>query len=149
MKLFSAFIAGLLFGIGLIVANMVDPQKVLSFLDITGKWDASLALVMAAGLTVFSSGYFLLVKTRNAPLLGGHFFIPERKVIDNKLLVGALFFGIGWGISGICPGPALANVLTGDIKIFVFIGFMLVGMYCARILIKFTQSKLAFTPVTE
>jgi len=149
MKLFSAFIAGLLFGIGLIIANMVDPHKVLSFLDITGKWDASLALVMAAGLTVFSSGYFLLVKTRKKPLLGEHFFIPERRIIDNKLLVGAIFFGLGWGLSGICPGPALANVLTGDIKIFVFIAFMLMGMFCAHLLIKVTQNKVAVAQITE
>ncbi len=149
MKLFSAFIAGLLFGIGLIIANMVDPHKVLSFLDITGKWDASLALVMAAGLTIFSSGYFLLVKARKKPLLGERFFIPERQIIDNKLLVGAIFFGLGWGLSGICPGPALANVLTGDIKIFVFIAFMLMGMYCARLLIKLTQNKVAVAQIVE
>jgi hypothetical protein len=149
MKLFSAFTAGLLFGIGLIVANMVDPQKVLSFLDITGKWDASLALVMAAGLTIFSSGYFLLVKTRKKPLLGEHFFIPEHRIIDNKLLIGAVFFGLGWGLSGICPGPALANVLTGDIKILVFIAFMLMGMYCARLLIKSTQNKAIAVQITE
>jgi uncharacterized protein len=149
MKSFSALISGLLFGLGLIVANMVAPQKVLNFLDITGNWDASLALVMAAGLAVFSSGYFLLVKPRKTPILANNFFIPQRKAIDNKLILGAICFGLGWGLTGICPGPAITNILGGNVKIFVFITFMLIGMYCARLAIITSESKLPLSPANN
>ena len=143
IQLFSSFCAGLLFGIGLVVANMTDPQKVLNFLNITGNWDASLALVMAAGLTVFSSGYFFLVKPRKAPLLNKQFFIPTRQAIDNKLITGAIFFGIGWGLTGICPGPAITNIVSGNAKIIVFILFMLNGMFCAKLALALNAKKLS------
>jgi uncharacterized membrane protein YedE/YeeE len=143
MKFLTSFIAGLLFGIGLIVAQMVNPQKVLNFLDITssgkGGWDGSLMLVMGAGLVVFSSGYFFLIKPRNKPMLAEQFFIPERKLIDNKLLLGAVFFGLGWGLTGICPGPAVTSILSANPKLFVFIGFMLVGMCSAKFAIKWSE----------
>ncbi len=149
MKLLSAFIAGLLFGLGLIIAGMTNPQKVLAFLDITGQWDASLMLVMSAGLMVFSLGYFYLIKPRQKPILANKFFIPERKVIDKKLIFGAIFFGLGWGLTGICPGPAVTNVLAMQPKLFVFISVMLLGMFCARCVIKYTENKLVLTNTVE
>jgi hypothetical protein len=135
MKLFSAFVSGLLFGIGLIIAQMTDPKKVLAFLDVTGQWDPSLILVMVAGLIVFSLGYFYLVKPLQKPLLADKFFIPKRKTIDKKLILGAVLFGLGWGLTGICPGPALTNTLTFEPKILAFIVAMLLGMFTARLTI--------------
>jgi len=140
MKFISAFIAGLLFGLGLIIAQMVNPQKVINFLDITGNWDGSLMLVMGAGLTVFSMGYFFIIKARRKPILTEQFFIPERKLIDNKLVTGAILFGLGWGITGICPGPAVTSILSANPKIVVFLSFMLIGMFCAKLAMK-KQSK--------
>ncbi|KDM93450.1 YeeE/YedE family protein [Photobacterium galatheae] len=128
MQLFIALIAGLLFGAGLTVSQMVNPDKVLNFLDITGQWDPSLILVMGGALVVFGLGYQFLVKTRSTPVFGGEFFIPVNKVIDKPLVLGAVLFGLGWGLVGICPGPAVANLLSGNIKIFGFVVAMLAGM---------------------
>ncbi len=149
MKLLSAFIAGLLFGLGLIIAQMTNPQKVLAFLDITGQWDASLMLVMSAGLIVFSLGYFYLIKPRTKPILVARFFIPQRNIIDTKLIIGAVLFGLGWGLTGICPGPAVTNILSAQPKILVFIAVMLLGMFCARCVIRFNDNKLLITTSTK
>jgi len=135
MKNLTAYISGLLFGLGLIITQMVNPEKVINFLNIMGDWDASLLFVMGAGVTTFSLGYFFIIKPRNKPVLAPQFFIPERRVIDSKLMIGAIVFGIGWGISGICPGPAVTNILTFNPKIAIFILFMLIGMISAKIII--------------
>ncbi len=132
MKHITAYISGLLFGLGLIVTQMVNPQKVLNFLNVSGNWDASLLFVMAAGVTVFSLGYFTIIKPRDKPVLADTFFIPIRTFIDSKLIIGAILFGIGWGITGICPGPAVTNILTFNPKIAIFILFMLIGMFFAK-----------------
>ncbi|MBU2712681.1 YeeE/YedE family protein [Zooshikella harenae] len=134
MNKIVALCCGILFGIGLSVAQMVNPQKVLNFLDISGDWDPSLALVMVGALFVYALGYLLWVKPNNKPLLEEHFFLPTKKTIDKSLVVGSIIFGIGWGLSGICPGPALANLSGGDLKIVAFIGAMLVGMKCSPLL---------------
>ncbi len=128
MQLIIALISGLLFGAGLTMSQMVNPAKVLNFLDITGNWDPSLALVMGGALTVFGLGYFLLVKPRNKPLLEKQFFMPDNRVIDKPLFIGAVIFGLGWGLAGICPGPALANLSGRNVKIIGFIVAMLAGM---------------------
>lgn len=132
LRILVAFIAGNLFGFGLIVAQMVDANKVLNFLDIFGQWDPSLAIVMGAGLTVFSVGYMLLVKPKSKPLLDDQFFLPTKKRIDRKLLIGACLFGLGWGLVGICPGPAIVNLVSLDAKIIGFIIAMLLGIFVAK-----------------
>jgi len=126
------FIAGTIFAIGLQVASMVDPRKVKGFLDITGAWDPSLALVLFSALVVFSLGYKLLIAPRiaqnNAPLLTAEFCLPTHKEIDTPLIIGAIMFGTGWGISGLCPGPTIVNLVHLDSKIIVFFVMMLLGM---------------------
>ena len=128
MKIIIGLIAGLLFGIGLTVSQMVDPNKVKNFLDVFGQWDASLAFVMAGAIAVFSTGYFVLIKKRATSICGDMLDLGMNTIIDAKLLIGAGLFGIGWGLTGICPGPALVNISGGNIKIFVFIFVMILGM---------------------
>jgi len=136
MRFITAYISGLLFGLGLIVSQMVNPQKVINFLNIFSHWDGSLLFVMLSGITTFSLGYFFIIKPRDKPILTDIFFIPERTLIDSKLIVGAVIFGIGWGMTGICPGPAVTNIVSGNPKIAIFIIFMLMGMLFAKIVIK-------------
>ena len=134
MKHLITLLAGLLFGLGLRVSQMLNPQKVINFLDITGNWDASLAFVMAGALLVFSLGYYFLIKPSSQPLIADKYFMPSAKIIDKPLVVGAIIFGLGWGLVGICPGPALANILGGDVKILGFIAAMLIGMKMSGLL---------------
>ena len=137
MRPLFGFLAGLLFGVGLIVAGMSDPAKVLNFLDVaaiaTGTWDASLALVMGAALAVAAVGYRLAFR-RTAPLFEGSFHLPSRRDIDLPLLAGAGIFGIGWGIAGFCPGGALPALGLGVSGPFVFVAAMLLGLAFARLL---------------
>jgi uncharacterized protein len=123
----TVFISGLLFGAGLTVSGMVNPMKILNFLDITGQWDASLIFVMAAGLFVTLIGYQITFK-RNAPLFASSFKLPTLIHIDPKLLMGAALFGLGWGLSGFCPGPAVASLVFGNGESYVFVGAMAIGM---------------------
>jgi len=132
MNLLFALIAGIGFGMGLTVSGMVDPQKVLNFLDVAGSWDASLAFVMGGALMVFIPGYQVVKKQLSSPLFEKSFFIPTATAIDKPLLIGAVLFGVGWGLSGICPGPAIANISGLDEKLFGFIIAMLIGMIGAR-----------------
>ena len=119
-------LCGLIFGAGLAVSGMVNPAKVLGFLDVTGQWDPSLLLVMAGGVAVFAAG-FLLVKRSSRPLLAAKFEIPTRRDIDPKLVIGAALFGIGWGLAGFCPGPALTSLAFGLTKVYVFAAAMVLG----------------------
>lgn len=126
LGLAAALGAGIVFGIGLVVSQMIDPGKVLAFLDIAGKWDPSLALVMAGALAVAIPG-FRLAAARRAPLYGGSFDQPRQRRIDGRLLAGAAVFGIGWGLVGFCPGPAIAALAFGKWKALVFVLAMLGG----------------------
>jgi len=128
MKLIVALISGLLFGIGLTVAQMVDPNKVLNFLDITGNWDASLLFVMAAAFSIFSLIYWLLIKKRSISLTGVPISIGKITVVNKRLIFGAAIFGLGWGLTGICPGPAVANISGLEPKMLVFVLVMIFGM---------------------
>lgn len=123
----TALVSGLLFGIGLILAGMADPSKVLGFLDIAGAWDPSLALVMIGAIAVGSMAFAMAGK-RNKSLLALTIHIPTAKHIDKRLVLGSLAFGSGWGLAGICPGPALVLVGTGNSKGLLFAVAMLVGM---------------------
>jgi uncharacterized membrane protein YedE/YeeE len=124
---FVAFAIGLLFGLGLIVSRMADPAKVLGFLDLAGPWDPSLALVMAGAVGVGSIGFFA-IRRRAKSLLGLPMQFPTARGIDRKLVIGGLLFGIGWGLAGFCPGPALVALGAGYGKALVFVASMLVGM---------------------
>jgi uncharacterized protein len=130
MPIIASFLCGLVFGGGLVISGMTQPAKVLGFLDFfgipTGTWDPSLAVVMAAGLIVASIGYRLL-RTR-PPLFEKENLWPSKKDIDSSLLAGALLFGIGWGLVGLCPGPAIVNLATMSLSTTVFVIAMAVGM---------------------
>ena len=121
-----ALLAGALFGAGLAVSQMINPRKVQAFLDLAGDWDPSLALTMAGALLVTSVGYRLVLK-RPRSLLGEAFRLPSQQLIDSRLLLGAALFGIGWGLGGYCPGPAIAALALGNLEPWLFLGAMLIG----------------------
>lgn len=125
--LVSAFFVGLLFGLGLIVSGLANPAKVLAFLDLAGNWDPSLALVMGSAVVVGSIA-FLVTGDRSHSLLGEPMRLPNRRDIDSRLVLGGLGFGVGWGLAGFCPGPALVALGAGELKALVFVVAMLVGM---------------------
>ncbi len=132
MNLLSAFIAGLLFGIGLLLAGMADPAKVLAFLDLAGHWDPSLAFVMGGGIGAAIIP-FTLARRRTQSLTGCPMQLPTRRDIDAPLIVGSLLFGVGWGIAGICPGPAVVVAGSGNLAILPFFLAMLAGMGLFRL----------------
>ena len=121
------FLTGLLFGIGLIVSGMSDPGKVLGFLDVAGAWDPSLAFVMAGAIAV-GVGAFALARRRTTAFLGGAIRLPSATVVDRPLVIGSLLFGVGWGLAGFCPGPALVALGAGYWQAAVFTLAMVVGM---------------------
>jgi len=127
----AGFIAGLVFGTGLSISGMISPAKVVGFLDIAGAWDPSLLLVMAGALAVTAIGYRTVLR-RGRPLLEPKFSLPTRRDIDPPLLLGAALFGIGWGLGGYCPGPALAGLGFGSLKTVAFVAAMVGGMSVAR-----------------
>ncbi|ATM87259.1 DUF6691 family protein [Yersinia enterocolitica] len=138
MNLLFALLAGLLFGLGLIIAGMANPSKVLGFLDIGGQWDPSLALVMASAVTVATLG-FIWGKKRKTSLLGQPVHLPTSTRIDKRLIGGSVLFGIGWGLAGICPGPALVLVGAGMFKGILFMAAMLAGMVIFRLIESYRQ----------
>lgn len=127
MRIFMALIAGLVFGIGLIVSGMSNPAKVLGFLDLAGNWDPSLALVMAGAILISFIPFQLASRTPRA-LLGEPMRLPTARDIDRRLVLGSLIFGVGWGLAGYCPGPALVSLALGGYKPLVFVGSMVGGM---------------------
>jgi uncharacterized protein len=131
MSVFVQFLIGLLFGTGLVVAGMSDPAKVLNFLDVTRMWDPSLAFVMGGAVVVTFIGYRLAWQ-RQRPVYDAHFHIPLSKVLDAKLVLGSAIFGVGWGLGGLCPGPAFTALGTGKASAIIFVIAMCVGMVAAR-----------------
>jgi uncharacterized protein len=127
----SSILAGLLFGAGLTISGMVNPMKVLNFLDLFGTHDFTLIFVMGGGLSTALIGYQLLFK-RGRPIFATRFDIPDATVIDAQLIGGAVLFGVGWGISGICPGPAIAGLVFGNNLSFVFVLAMAIGILAAK-----------------
>jgi uncharacterized membrane protein YedE/YeeE len=127
MRMIASLVCGLVFGAGLLISGMVQPTKVLGFLDIFGAWDPSLAIVMTAALAVSTPG-FMLAKGRSRPLLATKSFWPTKREIDRPLVVGAALFGLGWGLVGLCPGPALENLATRSPGIIVFVAALAGGM---------------------
>ena len=127
LKNIIGLLAGLLFGIGLLISGMTDPVKVQGFLDVFGAWDISLALVMGGGLAVAIVGV-QLAKRQQTSWIGTSIDMPSKTVINKKLLIGAMLFGIGWGLVGICPGPGIVLLGTGQYQAYVFIPAMIIGM---------------------
>lgn len=127
-----ALLTGLVFGAGLALSDMVNPARVLSFLDIAGAWDPTLAFVMAGAVAASAIGYAVARRLR-APLFGSSFFIPENRMLDRQLIGGAGLFGIGWGLVGFCPGPAVAGLAFGLWQPWLFVAAMIVGMALHRI----------------
>ena len=127
MLIVTSLLAGLVFGLGLIVSGMANPAKVLGFLDITGAWDPSLALVMAGAISVGAVA-FAVAGRRTTSLIGAEMKLPTARHIDRRLVVGSTLFGMGWGIAGFCPGPALVALGMGEVKALVFVAAMLAGM---------------------
>lgn len=128
----AALISGIIFGLGLCVSEMVNPTRVIGFLDLLGSWDATLLFVMIAALAVTGIGFPLVMKRAN-PLLADKFFVPERSDIDFRLIAGSVIFGIGWGLAGLCPGPAIAALASMSPSILMFVVAMAVGQWIASI----------------
>ena len=128
----TSFLVGMLFGAGLAVSQMINPAKVLSFLDFAGNWDPTLGVVMTGALSGAIPGFVIAARSET-PLLGGAFQIPSRRDIDAPLIGGAVLFGIGWGLSGFCPGPAIAALGSGLWPVFVFVAAMMAGMLLFRL----------------
>lgn len=135
MPILIQFFIGLLFGVGLVIAGMSDPAKVLNFLDLAaipaGGWDGSLAFVMAGAILVTFFGFRVVLK-RKTPLFGSRFHLPMQQGMDSRILLGPAIFGIGWGLAGICPGPAFTALGAGSWRGALFVCAMLVGMLAAR-----------------
>jgi uncharacterized membrane protein YedE/YeeE len=149
MSILVQFVIGLVFGLGLVIAGMSDPAKVLNFLDLaaipTGGWDPSLAFVMAGAIAVTFIG-FKLVLRRAQPIFGGKFHMPAATEIDARIVAGPAIFGIGWGLAGFCPGPAFTALTTGGNAALMFVLAMLVGMTGARWLASRPAKLIPVTP---
>lgn len=127
MQILTALLAGLLFGVGLVYSGMTDPGKVQGFLDLAGRWDPSLAFVMVGAILV---GFFAfrIARRRSVSLLGSTMQLPRSRDIDRRLVLGSVVFGLGWGLAGYCPGPALVSIGAGQAKAGLFVLAMIVGM---------------------
>lgn len=131
MNKLISLISGTIFGIGLVVSQMINPEKVLGFLDLFGNWDPSLAFVMMGALIV-SSPLFHLIKNKDKPLFAEKFNYSNNKEINNKLVIGSALFGAGWGLGGLCPGPAISSIALLNINSIIFVAAMFIGFYLAK-----------------
>lgn len=132
-EVIPSLVIGMLFGAGLAVSDMVNPARVLAFLDLAGRWDPTLAFVMGGAVVPAALGY-VLVRRMRRPLLAQRFGIPENRIIDRQLLLGAAIFGVGWGLVGLCPGPAIAGLVYGLWQLWLFVAAMFAGMLLHRLL---------------
>lgn len=146
MRVVSTYLIGLLFGLGIMISGMANPAKVINFFDVAGSWDPSLMFVMGGALVTTFVGY-RFVLSRPAPVLDTQFRIPTSKRIDLRLIGGSVIFGIGWGISGFCPGGAIPALGTFRIEVIVFIAGLLIGLIAARLILQL-YAPLPRTPVT-
>lgn len=127
-----ALLTGVLFGIGMALSGMINPELVTAFLDVSGQWNPTLMFVMGGALAVFIPGYQLLIKARAKPVLGNDWSLNKSKVIDAPLVVGASLFGIGWGLLGVCPGPAVTSAFSGNSAVWMFIAAMMAGLFISH-----------------
>jgi len=132
IKVIVGLICGLLFGSGMIISEMVDPDKVIGFLNVTGEWDATLIFVLGGALIVFTPIYHLLIKNRDKAIDGEPLSLSINKSIDSTLISGSVIFGIGWGLAGFCPGPVVSSLGGGSYIILAFMLSMVIGMLCAN-----------------
>ena len=130
-KLVSLF-CGIIFGLGLVISQMINPAKVLGFLNLFGEWDPSLALVMIRAL-IISSPLFHLFKNKEKPIFSSNFSISNKKEIDKKLIIGSILFGAGWGLVGLCPGPAISSIALLNMSSIIFVIAMFFGFYIAKL----------------
>ena len=130
MSKVTSLIAGIIFGIGLTISEMINPAKVLGFLNLFGGWDPSLAFVMVGALVVTTP--FIFIYKKQKPLLAESFSIPQKKDLDNKLIMGAVLFGAGWGLVGLCPGPAISSLALMNISSVIFVVAMFLGFYLSK-----------------
>jgi hypothetical protein len=126
----TSFVIGVIFGLGLRISEMINPARVIGFLDVTGRWDPTLLLVMAGALAVTLPGFALILRRRQ-PLLARQFVLPTKSRPDAPLIIGAALFGIGWGLGGLCPGPALAGLVSGSPAVLLFVAAMIAGQWLA------------------
>jgi uncharacterized membrane protein YedE/YeeE len=138
-----ALLAGLLFGLGLTLSRMIDPAKVLGFLDIAGNWDPSLAFVLAGAVGTAAVGFWLIRRHRTKPLLAEAFSLPTARTVDWRLVAGAAIFGVGWGLVGLCPGPALVGLTIAFRPVAIFVAAMLAGMALFELLLGRTRVEAA------
>jgi uncharacterized membrane protein YedE/YeeE len=131
MNKLISLISGIIFGIGLVISEMVNPAKVLGFLDLFGNWDPSLAFVMIGAL-VISSPLFHVIKKREKPIFDAQFNYSNNKEINNKLIIGSALFGAGWGLGGLCPGPAISSIALININSITFVFAMFIGFYIVK-----------------
>lgn len=146
-QIIAALAAGLLFGLGLVLSRMIDPAKVLGFLDIAGNWDPSLALVLAGATGTAAIGFRLVLNRRTAPLFAESFSLPTVRNIDWRLVVGAAIFGVGWGLVGLCPGPAVADLSLAFRPVAIFVIAMLGGMALFKLMDRAPGGGGAASPV--
>jgi hypothetical protein len=139
-----SFLCGLVFGFGLLISGMTQPAKVLGFLDILGRWDPTLAFVMAGALAASSAGY-AIARRQGHPVFSAQYLWPTRRDLDRPLVIGSILFGIGWGLVGLCPGPALENLASLSPPVIVFVLTMLVGMVAQS----FWQSRFSSTSIAK
>lgn len=132
-RVLFALIIGMIFGSGIAISGMANPAKIMNFFDIAGTWDPSLAFVMGGALIVTAIGYKIVLK-RSAPVFDRMFYLPTRRDLDKPLLIGSAIFGIGWGITGFCPGGAIPALGLGHGDAFIFVGSMIAGIALARVL---------------
>ena len=133
MNKLISLLAGIIFGIGLVVSEMINPEKVLSFLDVFGNWDPSLAFVMIGAL-IISSPLFHIIKNKEKPLFTKKFNYSNNKEVNNRLIVGSVLFGAGWGLGGLCPGPAISSIALINIDSITFVFAMFFGFYLVKFL---------------
>lgn len=131
----TSLVAGLLFGVGMVVSGMADPAKVIGFLDVTGVWDPSLMFVMGGALAVFMPAYFLLIKPKAKPVNAKVFCLANSTKVDRRLISGSVIFGLGWGLVGICPGPIVSSLALGNLGSWVFFPAMMLGLGLTNLLI--------------
>jgi len=126
-----SLISGTVFGFGLALSGMLSPSKIVGFLDLFGNWDPSLAFVMGGGVLVTAISFHFILR-RNSPFFAPRFILPTKQDVDRQLLSGAAVFGVGWGLGGFCPGPALSSLAYGDMKVIIFVAAMVIGILAAK-----------------
>ncbi|WP_413283330.1 DUF6691 family protein [Vibrio sp. MA40-2] len=134
MFAFVSLFCGILFGLGMAVSGMVDPDNVVGFLDVAGNWSPDVMFVMGGALSVFIPVYLFVIKTRSKPIFATEFGLPIRDKIDARLITGAAIFGLGWGLVGLCPGPVVSSLLAGNIGVVIFFASMMVGLGAVSLL---------------